>query len=352
MELVNRKPLPVTRSILSTKALASDILPDYDLGAIIYLKVLWLGLNDSYVLKMVDGEQLILRVYRTAWRSLSEISYEIDALNYLANKEIAISKPLSLKDGRFIHTLCAPEGTRYAVLFTYAAGKEPSYDEAGMEAFSYGKAVAKIHNASQGFASQHDRFRLDLDHLLDTPLKSIGPMLAPRETDWAYVQHIADKIRRRFDKLPGDTLEQGFCHGDFHGGNAHVADDGTITFFDFDCCGWGWRAYDIAVFRWRARLIEKENEYWEPFLRGYTEERTIRDIDIEAIPLFIGIRHLWLLGLQTGNGHDFGFGWMNDKYFDKALKFLREWDAEYFGDTYEPPSSALATRNSQAHWRI
>jgi Ser/Thr protein kinase RdoA (MazF antagonist) len=23
----------------------------------------------------------------------------------------------------------------------------------------------------------------------------------------------------------------------------------TLTFFDFDLCGWGWRAYDVAVFR-------------------------------------------------------------------------------------------------------
>jgi thiamine kinase-like enzyme len=40
-------------------------------------------------------------------------------------------------------------------------------------------------------------------------------------------------------------LEIGFCHGDFHGGNA-CQKDGSFTFYDFDCCGWGYRAYDLA----------------------------------------------------------------------------------------------------------
>lgn len=322
---------PVTHSILSVKALITDVLPDYGLGAIVDLRFLNFGLNDTYALKTANGEKYILRAYRAGWRSLSDISYEIDVLNYLSNQGILISKPLPCKDGRFIQTLHAPEGTRYIALFTYAVGKELSYEkEAETKAFNYGKTVAKIHNAVQNFTSQHDRFPLDLDHLIDTPLKSIGPMLSHREEDWDYLQELADKIRHQLSELPSDALEQGFCHGDFHGGNAHVANDETITFFDFDCCGWGWRAYDIAVFRWGARLGEKEKEGWEPFLRGYTEERSLHDIDLQAIPLFIGIRHFWLLGLHTSNGHVWGFGVMNDEYFDRAIKFLRDWDAEYF----------------------
>ena len=91
----------------------------------------------------------------------------------------------------------------------------------------------------------------------------------------------------------------------------------------------------IAVFRWSTRLRKKEKERWEPFLRGYTKERSLNDIDLKYIPLFIGIRHFWLLGLHTGNGHDFGFGWMNNKYFDRAIKFFRDWDTEFFADKKE-----------------
>ena len=326
---------PATHSTLSVKALTTDVLSNYDLNTISDFRLLNLGLNDTYVAKTTNSQKYILRVYRAGWRSLADISYELDVLLHLSNNGVPVSKPLPQKDGLLIQTLSAPEGTRYVVLFTYAPGKDPypSYEkDTETIAFNYGKTVAKIYNAVQDFTSQHTRFPLDLDHLIEAPLKSIAPMLSHREEDWIYIQQLADKIRNRLDELPSDELEQGFCHGDFHGGNAHVADDGTITFFDFDCCGWGWRAYDIAVFRWGARLRDKEKEYWEPFLRGYTEERSINNIDLQAIPLFIAIRHFWLLGLHTGNGHDWGFGWMNDGYFDNAMKFFREWDTEYFAD--------------------
>lgn len=62
------------------------------------------------------------------------------------------------------------------------------------------------------------------------------------------------------------------------------------------------------------------------FLRGYREVRPIGEADIQATWYFVAIRQVWLLGLHTGNGQDWGFGWMNDPYFDQALKFFREWD--------------------------
>ena len=178
---------PVTHSTLSVRSLAADVLPSYGLDAIVDFKLLNLGLNDTYELKAANGKKFILRIYRAGWRSLSDISYEVDALNHLDNKNVPVSKPLPQKDGRFIQTISAPEGMRHIVLFTYAPGKDLSYEnEAEAVAFNYGNKVAKIHNAIQNFTSQHMRFSLDLDHLIDVPLKSIGPILSHRKEDWAY----------------------------------------------------------------------------------------------------------------------------------------------------------------------
>jgi hypothetical protein len=49
---------------------------------------------------------------------------------------------------------------------------------------------------------------------------------------------------------------------------------------------------------------------------------------VEAVPLFVAIRHFWLLGLHTGNARDWGAGWLHDRYFDQSLKFLRRWEAK------------------------
>ena len=251
-------------------------------------------------------------------------------LNHLSNKGISVAKPILKRDGDYITVILAPEGERYAVLFTYAEGKEAPYEEdIETKAFNYGREAAKIHRATADFSSSHARFSLDMTDPLNAPLKKISSMLAHRQADWNYLQQLADKIRHRFAELPSKELEQWFCHGDLHGGNANFADDGTITFYDFDCGGWSWRAYDISVFRWSGRLREEEMKYWQPFIRGYTEERTLNELDLQAVPLFIGIRHFFLLDIHICGGKDWGFGWMNDKYFDKAIAFFQAWETEY-----------------------
>jgi Ser/Thr protein kinase RdoA (MazF antagonist) len=323
------KIFPVTHSILSTSALLTDLLPEYAIETPIDCRLLQPGLNDTFVVNTL-GYKYILRVYRKDWRSLSNINYELEVLLHLKNAGINVSVPIARKDGNPIGTAIAPEGLRYVVLFTYAPGKQPDYEtEQDREAYLYGKAVAKVHAATDTFQSSHQRFKLDLEYLLDAPMRSIEPFLAHRLEDWNYLKILVAKLQSGVNNIPLDNLEIGFCHGDFHSGNAHLDLNEQITFFDFDCCGMGWRSYDIANFRWNASLNKKDPEMWSSFLRGYQEQRHLSDLDIEATRYFVPIRHLWLLGLHTSNGHDWGFSWIDDRYFDRAMKFFREWEAEY-----------------------
>jgi len=128
-----------------------------------------------------------------------------------------------------------------------------------------------------------------------------------------------------------DTLERGACHG----GNCHVAHDGTVTFFDFDCYSPGWRIFDLATFRWGTRLHGDDDEPRAAFLEGYRERRAVPDVDVAAVPLFVAIRHIWLLGLHTGNADDWSHGWLTDGYIDRGLTFLREWMGAQIGGLLE-----------------
>jgi Ser/Thr protein kinase RdoA (MazF antagonist) len=84
--------------------------------------------------------------------------------------------------------------------------------------------------------------------LILSPVESVGPFLADRTGDREYLLKLANRLVAKLEALPMSSLEEGFCHGDHQGWNAHIKEDGTLTFFDFDCCGPGWRAYDIAAF--------------------------------------------------------------------------------------------------------
>jgi Ser/Thr protein kinase RdoA (MazF antagonist) len=321
---------PVIASILSPEALIKDVLPGFGINAVSECKFYSAGFNHTYRIKTREGVLYYLRAYRQKWRSLADIQYELDVLNHLAQKGFPAIHPVPYVDGQYFCSVSAPEGTRYLVLFTEAPGREISYDIKPAEtAQSYGQAVAAMHNALEDFASPHLRFHLDLEHFIDQPLSNIQPFLVKRLDDWKYVLHFGELLRQRILAMPAKLLEQGYCHGDLQGYHANLAPDGTLTFYDFDCGGYGYRAYDLAVFLWCCRLENAVALRWEPFVNSYRENRLIRERDLQAVPLFVCARYLWHIGVHTQNSPDWGIDFLNDRYFDAHIKDLYEAEKDY-----------------------
>jgi len=101
----------------------------------------------------------------------SDILYEIDVLLHLKQQDIVVSVPVPKKDGDFLYDILAPEDPRTFVLFTYAPGSPHVYKtNVENESYIYGRSVAQIHLATEYFSSQHKRFPLDLNHLVNEPL--------------------------------------------------------------------------------------------------------------------------------------------------------------------------------------
>ena len=332
-----------TDSNLSGLSLLEQVLPLYDLGGISRCRLHHRGLNDTYKVEGSQGDTYFLRTYRAGWRSSDEIETEIAILLHLAQENAPVSAPIARKDGRFLTPLECVEGRRWAALFTSAPGEEVDFNlYSDVLAEQYGAAVATIHSAADSFKGAALRPALDLAGLLDRPLQLLVSALAHRPQDGAYVDDLGDRLRRRIEGLA--DLEIGFCHGDFHGRNA-CEEKGTFTFFDFDCCGWGYRAYDLAVFVWafavRHSTTERIAAMGRAFLKGYAWRRILRPIDIDAIPAFVAIRQIWLVGLHIGMGDRFGWGWINDRYFDSQLKVLRDWESWLSrpGDWLQPDDS-------------
>jgi hypothetical protein len=62
---------------------------------------------------------------------------------------------------------------------------------------------------------------------------------------------------------------------------------------------------------------------------GYLRRRSLAPSDVDAIAAFVAIRQIWLLGLHIGSGDRFGWGWINDGYFDSQLKVLSDWEKNW-----------------------
>jgi Ser/Thr protein kinase RdoA (MazF antagonist) len=328
-------PFPVIQSLLAPQALVKD----YDLKGPVECKLLAHNLNDTYLVSTAE-RRYVLRVSQApriagrTWRSAFEILYELDLLRHLQRKGSAVAVPVARKSGTLLNLIQAPEGPRVAVLFTYAPG-EPVRPAKQTPALStaYGRSIAEMHTASDDFSSAHPRFSLDLAFLLDTPLKVIQPLLIHRLHDWSYLLQLADFLKARIAQLSMQALDRGACHGDAQGGNAMLSGANRLTFFDFDVCGTGWRAYDLAVFYWgmalgKSRLgwdDQQVERLWAAYLEGYQTSRPLGEPDLKAIPLFVAVRHFWFFGLNAANWDYWGWSEVDDAFFDRELAFLRAW---------------------------
>ncbi|MFD0677554.1 MULTISPECIES: phosphotransferase [unclassified Paenibacillus] len=301
----------------------------YNIGTPISSRFVMNGLNDTYIVETNQGA-FVLRIYKHQWRSESDIHYELDFLVHLHHHGIPVSTPIPRLDGGWLTELEAPEGLRYAVLFTFAHGKTKVDVQTSR---IFGRSVALLHRAADEYMPLHSRFSLDAKHLLDEPVQHILPFLQHRSDDYALVQEVTRRLRGYLDALPEGLLDWGACHGDLHGWNVHYTDAEALTHFDLDCCGRGWRSYDLSVFLWcrvesRTKKEEFKDECWDAFLDAYMKERPLQEADLVAIPIFVAVRQLWLMGLHTGNSAIWG-AWQDDSYFDRKLKFLNAWTKAY-----------------------
>ena len=309
------------------ESVTSMIAEKYDIGCSIDCQVLSDRANATYLVT-VEGGRYVLKVYAPGERSSDDLGYEVDLLLHLARKGVPVAMPVATRDGRFTGLLRTARDDRHAILYTYAPGDPPPWPPDAAYYRPYGRAVAAIHTGLDDFASAYPRAPLDLEHLIEEPMRAILPFLQHRPDDADYLQRRADDLVGRVRPVAGD-LEWGACHGDFQGANCHATADGTVTFFDFDCCGAGWRAYDLATFRWAVTMNGADDALWTAFFAGYRDRRSIRAADVDVIPTFVPIRHLWWMGTHVRHRSTWGAAWQGDPYFDRGLAFLRAWSIEH-----------------------
>jgi len=311
--------LPVTHSTLEAEALVAEVWQDYSLAEPITRSLFRFGLNDHYVVKSPDGDY-VLRAYHHGWRSEDDIVYELTALIHLQKRGAPVCAPIARRDGSYYRYISAPEGPRAVALFPYAAGRIPDVGKED-EYRAYGRTLGMIHRYTDDFICRSQRFPIDLAHLIDQPLANMLPFLQHRPADVAFVQAVAREVRTEL-QAQINNLEWGFCHGDFHGGNAHVDSKGMLRVYDFDCCGPGWRAYDLAVCLWGGGASEIA---WTAFCQGYEEIHPLPKSTRQAIPWFVVARQLWLIGLHISSGiHKAGVWFLNDNYFNHHLGIVRK----------------------------
>lgn len=320
--MLTQTAFPVTYSTLASEALQDHILPLYSIETVLRCEFWNRGLSDVYLVETL-GARYVLRVSHAHWRNRSEIEFELNFLQFLWQNDIPVAAPLPTEGGELWVEIPAPEGSRYAALFPYAPGEVPVGDLNELQGRLFGETIARIHQVGAEFHSYADRQPLTLTYLLDESLAVIEPYLRDHPDDWAYLQDLAENIHHNIASLPQKWPYWTVCWGDAHSGNVHFTPDNQLMLFDFDQCGYGWRAFELAKFLQVSLRTGMARRVRDSVLQGYQEVQPLMEQELDALQLFTQTAHLWNLRICLEACRIHSCSRLDDQFFRQRLQQLK-----------------------------
>ena len=323
--------LVISHSVLASEEVRHVVEQHYPIGAVAQCYLLRRSFNEAYFLQAANGARYVARLSSIRARGPANVGYEVSMLAHLSSRGIGVAEPILPTSGATHVMLELPEGSRPLALFRFVEGDVPeSLDDVELT----GAELAKIHLNSQDYAGPSSLYRIDVDHLLKTPLTWLlqAPTVDAGLRD--SLNALASSLDSSLAGMPDLTAVA--CHGDCHGANNFIwtRPDGVrvTSFFDFDDAGPGYLAYDLAVYLWSQLLRNaltapdaEVSEKWSRFLGGYRAHGTVKAEDLAAIPLFVGIRHFWLLGEYASRRHHWGSQALPTSWLRKQAELLHSW---------------------------
>lgn len=310
------------RTIPDEKWVASVISAHYDFS-VDGCRLLLAGVNDHFLIES-GTRRFAVRVYRSGC-SKSLIETELSLLAHLSNEGVSVATAVPTTSGELVTACEAPEGQRYLVIFTWAHGRVQKDEDAS----SFGKALAQLHATADEFDSNQLR-QLDLHGAIHMGGEFLQSLPLPSGEEREQIPFILEKVERNLEIVLSNNPDVGWCHGDSHSGNANIDDEGKVTFYDFDFCCTGPRAFDLATFRWTNEVFYTYSDVvWEQFISGYRSVRTLTDVEISNALLLRPVRHLWWLGFWKENENRFGISmFLRDNQPTSHIQRLMDWTQE------------------------
>ena len=317
----------ITYSQVSADSVASVLMERYAFTQPIQCKFYVLGLHDNYLVES-GADKYIFRIYRNSWRTQEQIDFELELLAYLTERTSRVAAVLPAKGGELKIPIDCPEGQRLGALFAYAEGIAPGNAIVEEESLLLGQTVAAVHEITQGFDTAHKRPILDNAYLLDASLNTIDPFIEADARN--YLHSLQDKLHRVLPDLPRDPGVFGICIGDVNPSNFHINEDKRITLFDFDQCGYGYRAFEIGKFISSLAVSEHKPKIAKAFIDGYLQVRRLDPAELGAIPYYEIVSVIWVMAIHAENAERIGYKLLERAYWERRLSGLKQLEEKTF----------------------
>ena len=252
------------------------------------------GGNDHYLVEDL-GRKYVLRLYLNGKyfiRSADDLRFELDLIQFLVEQGLPVAAPIPDVEGKSLVLFESNGETRLAVLFEFAEGRDIWETMNEWHARELGSTVAELHLAMDRFNSGHSRYDLDLDFLVEEPLGLLEahPAYCDRDS-LEFLRGFAVRLREKLREAEYSRGAYGLIHGDLGWHNIHYHPDKGMRIFDFDLCGYGWRAFDLALVR-----LQFDDDHWGAFINAYQSVRTMSGPERDSIGDFVQLWPMWHIG--------------------------------------------------------
>lgn len=268
-----------------------------------------------YVIKN-SLKKYVLKLYRDF--NTEEALQSIDVIQYLKKNNYPVVSIVPTEAGSLYIKFGIPEGQCIGILFDYIEGIEPNLKK---EIKNIGQQIGELHNLMEKYSNPLinrekefyiDRFIAILKKLKYDPIK---------------VKEFEEYGQDAWSNM--ERLPKGFCHGDLHTGNMLQTKFNEYILFDFDIVSHTYSIIDAATlsddtnfFKFDESTYDSTKRKFERFYQGYSQKRTLSNIEMAAIYDFIAIRHYELIATLTNIQ---GLNCLSHSYLDEQFKWLMNW---------------------------
>ncbi|MDZ5648255.1 phosphotransferase enzyme family protein [Nitrospirillum sp. BR 11828] len=311
----------ISHSVMEPDFLAAEVARRYAIAGPVNAFLLYRGMNDVYLVQGAE-ERYALRVWRKTYRGVDEVATELNFLDYLRQQGFPASAGVRTRDGELYFKLDSPEGPRAIALYDWAPGKKFTERLDIANAERIGALFAQMHlhgiayNGGRPFPTDNlVRFKVTVPALLN--------FVYDRPDDLRDYAIISERLAQRLIDIRSDDVPMGICHCDFHSSNVHVADDGRITFLDFDGTGEDYLMQDVKNFVWGNLFYGFSESYGEAFERGYETVRPFTKAEKEHGELFLMTKAFRLVAGMAESSAAVGRGTLRFRNLDWLGDYIK-----------------------------
>jgi Ser/Thr protein kinase RdoA (MazF antagonist) len=292
--------LPAEDQQKSLTTFATGLLKDYGIHDA-KVSCINFEFNATFVVESESGVKYALRININSTRTVDNMKAEVEWVRHL-HRTSGVQTPTpiaTVKDDYIVSGLHADSGqTLYGVMYSWLDGAEIGDEPTSQQLHEVGKAIATLHQESLEFAlSSGNSLPTFSDFFWGTEDFLFSDKSVLLDADRTLIKQAHDLIMQFTNEL-FENSKIHIIHADMHGWNL-MWNDGHLAVFDFDDCGFGVEAQDLAVSLYYLDTPEQD----EALLNGYKSVRPLPTYSANAMKALLLQRRLLLLNylFQTKN---------------------------------------------------